>query len=89
MSRRTSSKTVCTAPMAVTSAGDVVVNAVQLTMEDGLASAVEAAEKTGLPVFVGVLVPTAKLKRLLHDIDDAAADVSGRLGANLVHSRRR
>ncbi len=83
------SKTVCTAPMAVASDGSVLVNAYQLATKDGLAAAIEAARRTALVVFVGVVVPAKFGGKMAKDIDDATADVAGRLGAKLVRPGRR
>jgi len=80
---------VSTAPMAVASDGGVLVNAAQLTTSDSLAAIVKVAERTGLGVFVGILVPARLQRGVLRDVDDALADVVGRLGPKLVRSRAR
>ena len=48
---------VCTAPMAVTSAGELLVNAYQLAVGNNLSAAIDVAKASGLPVFVGLVVP--------------------------------
>ena len=77
------------APMAVASDGALLVNAHALTNKDGLAAAIEIAKKSGLGVFVGVVVPQQMRARLLKNIDDALADVVGRLGSALIRGGRR
>jgi hypothetical protein len=73
--------------MAVASDGSVIVNAHQLAVADDLAVAVEAAQRTGLVVFVGVVVPDSEAKKLAKPIDDAAAEVAARVGAKLTAGR--
>ncbi len=75
--------------MAVASDGTILVNAAQLTMSGTLASVVEVARESGLEMFVGVVVPERLLPRVLRDVDDAAADIVGRLGPALVQGRAR
>jgi hypothetical protein len=83
------SKKVSTAPMGVTSAGEILVNAYQLAVGNDLSAAIEAAKASGLPVFVGLVVPSRGRARLLKDVDDAAADVVGRLGPHLPDRKGR
>jgi len=78
------SKRVSIGPMGVASDGGIIVNAHALTNKDGLDAVVEIATKSGLGLFVGVVVPPRVHRRLLRDIDDATADVVGRLGPRLV-----
>jgi hypothetical protein len=75
--------------MALASDGSILVNAAQLTTKDDLAAVVECARASGLPVFVGVIVPDRLRKEVLRDLDDAAADIVGRLGARLAPKRSR
>jgi hypothetical protein len=78
--------------MAVSSAGELLVNAFQLSTSDDLEAAVEVAKASGLRVFVGVAVPLKRMRAVMKDIDNAAADIVGRHGAELVtpdHRRRR
>jgi hypothetical protein len=70
--------------MAITSDGAIIVNTHQLTNKNSLAAAVEAATKSGLGVFVGVVVPNRLRKSVFLDIDDALSDVVGRLGPRLL-----
>jgi group II intron reverse transcriptase/maturase len=72
------------APMAVASDGALVVNAAQLATSGSLEAIVEMAKRTGLDVFVGVVVPERLRSRVLRDLDDAAADIVGRLGPKLT-----
>jgi hypothetical protein len=72
------------APMAVASDGALAVNAAQLTTSGSLAAIVELAERTGLDVFVGIVVPSRLRGRVLDDVDDALADVVGRLGPKIT-----
>lgn len=74
------------APMAVTSTGEVLVNAYQLGREDHLEAVVEAARTTGLAVFVGVAILPRLREHVLDDVDDVLADVVGRLGPKLTAS---
>ena len=71
-------------PMAVASDGGVLVNVAQLTTSGALAAIVAVAERTGLDVFVGIVVPERLRSRVLRDLDDAAADIVGRLGPKLT-----
>ncbi len=87
MTRRRS--TLSTAPMAVTSAGDVLVNACQLTIGNGLSGAIEVARASGLSIFVGVAVPARLRRQLARDVDDALCDVVGRLGRTSLSGGRR
>jgi NAD/NADP transhydrogenase alpha subunit len=75
--------------MAVTSAGEVLVNAYQLGREDHLEAVVEAARATGLAMFVGVVIPERMRPAVMHDLDDATAAISGRLGPVLLKRGRR
>jgi hypothetical protein len=77
------------APMAVASDGGFMVNAVQLTIGNDLDAVVRVARETGLPVFVGLIVPARLRRRILRDIDDAAADVVGRVGSRLQEQGKR
>ena len=77
------------APLAITSAGEIVVNAYQLAMKDELHAAIEVAKLTRLPVFVGVVLPARLHPKILRDVDDAAADIVGRLGPKLLKRRGR
>jgi hypothetical protein len=75
--------------MAITSDGAILVNAHALTNTDSLDAAIEIVKKSGLVVFVGVVVPQRMHRRLLKDIDNATADVVGRIGPHLVKGGRR
>jgi hypothetical protein len=54
---RPSTKRVNTAPMAIASDGRIIVNAYPLTNRDSLSAAIKIAKESGLPVFVGIVVP--------------------------------
>ena len=82
MSRRRSR--VMEAPAALSSDGSVLVNANQLGVGSTLAEIVAHAEATGLPIFVGVALPARGVRPILRAIDDAAADVVGRLAYRFI-----
>jgi len=73
-----------TAPIAVASDGGVLVNASQLGTETNLEAVVGYARASGLEVFVGVVVPARHRRWFLLGVDDAAADIVGRLGPKLT-----
>lgn len=79
MTRRPSKK-ICMAPMAVTSAGDVLLNMAEFQDDLSPSALVRNAKAIGFALFVGVVVPERLRRRLARDIDDAAADITGRLG---------
>lgn len=81
------SRRICVAPMAIASDGTVLVNAHQLTTKNGLTNMLKCTENAGLEVFVGLAVPARLRSRLRKDLDDAVADVVGRLGPRLVRSK--
>jgi hypothetical protein len=76
------------APLAVASDGHLLVNAIQLGRGTGLDAIIAYARAAGLPIFVGVAVPASMRARFGAELDDAAADVVGRLGPRL-HRRGR
>lgn len=80
---------VAMAPLGLASDGSIIVNANQLGTATNLDAVIGYARATGLPVFVGVVVPGELRRRVLGDVDDALADVVGRLGPKLVPSRAR
>ncbi len=75
--------------MAVSSEGTLLVNAIQLGSGTALTDVISYAEGTGLPVFVGVVVPKRMRPRFVRETDDALADVVGRLGPGLTPSAAR
>ena len=78
------------APIAFASDGTMLVNATHLGRgERNIDDVVGYAKATGLPVFVGVAVPARLRKRFVREIDDASADVVGRLGPKLTASGER
>jgi hypothetical protein len=76
------------APMAITSAGDVVMNITHLEQIGDVTTVVARLLGEGHEVFVGVAAPGALRRELLKDIDDAGADLVGRLGARLCRAKR-
>jgi hypothetical protein len=72
--------------MALTSAGDILINAVEFVNQTSVDAVVKYAKGSGLEVFIGVLVPPKLRKQFTRDIDDAAADVAGRIGGKLTAS---
>jgi hypothetical protein len=64
------------APLALATDGTVLVNVARLVDRDDLDRVIEHARDQGGPIFVGVLVPTADMPGLLHDLDDAAAEIA-------------
>ena len=76
------------APMALTSAGEILMNAVEFENDTSPLGLVRYAETTGLVVFVGVVVPSAQMTKIMRDVDDAAADITGRRGSMLARRRK-
>jgi hypothetical protein len=77
------------APLAAASDGTLLVNAAHLATKVSLAAAVRVARESGLPIFIGVALPPARAGEMMPEIDDALADVVGRLGPSLMPRRRR
>ncbi len=79
------------APMAITSAGDVVVNVTHV--EDGAeadpVAAVRRLVAAGHEVFVGVVVPKALRREVFRDVHDVLADVVGRAAPKIRRGRAR
>jgi hypothetical protein len=75
------------APMAVTSDGSVLVNVMQLDVGCDPTEAVRVLLKLHHEVFVGVVVRKGHRRTLMRDVDDALADVVGRLGPRLRRRR--
>ncbi|MFI5302619.1 MAG: hypothetical protein ACHREM_31405 [Polyangiales bacterium] len=77
------------APLAVASDGTVLIG---IAWIDHTAKAIEVAQKLlaeGRSVFIGVAVPKRLNTRLARDMEDAAADIVGRLGPKVLRLRRR
>jgi hypothetical protein len=68
------------APLALASDGTILVNAVEFDVKVNIDLAFEHAKMSGLPVFVGVVVPMAEVSKFTKHIDDSAADLAGHLG---------
>jgi hypothetical protein len=77
------------APIAVASDGTIIVNATHLDAGTDPIAAVRRLLDEGHEIFVGVVVPNNLRRELLRDVDDAAADLVGRLGAKLGRRRAR
>jgi hypothetical protein len=79
------------APLAVTSAGDVVLNITHV--EDGAevdpVAAVRRLLDVGHEVFVGVVIPKALRPELLRDVHDVLADAVGRAAPKIRRGRDR
>jgi hypothetical protein len=84
-----SSKGVCMAPMAVASDGSIMINAVEFSNDLDPEVLAKFAVTTGAAVFVGLVVPPRLIGRLRKDLDDAAADIAGRLGPRLLKRSKR
>jgi hypothetical protein len=76
------------APMAVSSAGEIVLNVREFENDASPRGLLRYAERTGFPVFVGIVVPPEHRKRIMGDIDDAVADITGRFGPVLLHRKK-
>jgi hypothetical protein len=84
--RRRSSSTVSVAPIAVTSSGEVVINAAKLQDEVRPEAVARYAASTGLTVFIGLVVPPEHERAMAKDVRDAAAALAGRVGERLVRA---
>jgi hypothetical protein len=85
--RRQRRMSVVAAPMAVASDGNIIVNTMQLGPDTRLDDALAQAKATGLPVFVAVAIPKSMKEQFVREIDDALADVVGRLGPRIARRR--
>jgi len=86
--RRSRVSKISDAPMAVASDGTVLLNLTHLENGDALAAARKLLDG-GHEVFVGVAVPARLRRELLQGIDDGAADLVGRLGAQIRRAKAR
>lgn len=78
------------APLAITSTGRVLVNANQLGRgKMDVATMIQEAVATGMPVFIGVAVPASSHAGMLRELDDAAANIAGRHTVKMVRRRSR
>lgn len=71
------------ASLAFASDGSILVNALQLGSGMTLNEIIGYAKASGLPIFIGVVVPPRLRERFVREFDDATADVVGRLGPRL------
>ena len=78
------------APMAVASSGEVLVNITHV-LDDvhDPAAAVQQLVLEGHGYFIGIAVPGGLRRELLRGVDDAAADIVGRLGPAIRRRGRR
>ena len=72
------------APLALTSDGALVLNAAEFQDDTKPETVLRVALATGLKVFIGILVPNGHRAWLARAIDDASADVAGRIGGALI-----
>lgn len=79
------SRRVHLAPMAITSDGDVLLNAATIAGATDLEAVVRAAKNDGLAVFVGVILSPRETEFVLSRLDNAADEAAARL----VGQRRR
>ena len=75
------------APMAITSAGDVVVNVTHLDGMTDVLDAVHQIVPRGCKVFVGVVVPQNDRARIVRELGDALAELACRIGGRLVRAK--
>ena len=78
------------APMAVTSAGDVIISITHLEDTTDVSALVARLIDEGHTLFIGVAVPDRLRRELRKDVEDAGAEIVARLGPRLrtVRSRR-
>ena len=86
--RRRSSATVSLAPMGFTSGGEVLINAAELQDNARPEALARYAASTGFAIFIGLVVPPEHRHTMARDVQDASADLAGRLGDRLVRSTR-
>lgn len=77
------------APLAVTSDGRVLFNVLHVVNDADLGEALRAVMQDGHQVFVGIAVPDHLAAEVRRDLDDAAADIVGRLGVRVMRRQRR
>lgn len=73
------------APLAVTSAGTVLLNVTHL-WDGALADFITRATESGRPIFIGVEIETSS--ELLRWVDDAAAEIVAAMGSRVQRRRR-
>ena len=71
------------APLALTSTGELLINAAEFSLLTSFERALRAAKKSGLPIFVGLVLPARESTEAMKAIDDAAADVAGNVGGRI------
>ena len=74
--------------MAVASDGSLLVNAFQLATKESLDAVIRVARESGLSLFVGLAIPPAHTGAMFRELDDATADIVGRLGPKLARRTR-
>ena len=84
MTRKKRAPRIVDAPMAVTSAGGLLVNLAHLVPPGDVLRALQKLVPRGCEVFVGVVVPERERASLAKDIEDAASELACRMGGRLV-----
>ena len=77
------------APMAFGSDGTMLMNVSHVFSTADVREALRVALAEGHEVFVGIAVPAYFADEIRRDLDDAAADIVGRLGIRVRRRRRR
>jgi len=77
------------APMALTSDGEPLLNIAHLNDAADPVAMVRRLLAEGHTIFVGVTVPRRDRRRLMKDIEDAAAEIVCRIGGRLGRPTRR
>ena len=77
------------APMGITSDGRTLMNVTHLIKTTDVREALRVALAEGHEVFVGIAVPAYFAEEIRRDLDDAAAEIVGRLGIRVRRRRRR
>ena len=77
------------APLAVTSAGAILLGIHWSTDADDIDAVIVEAVRTRRAVWVGVLLTGREATAIKRDLDDAAHDTVMRLGSPLIARRRR
>jgi hypothetical protein len=76
-------------PIALTSGGAVIINITHLEDTTDVAAVIARLIGEGHRLFIGIAVPGALRRELRKGIDDAGADIVGRLGGRLRRAKRR
>jgi hypothetical protein len=76
-------------PMAIASDGTLIMNVSHVFSTADVREALRVALAEGHEVFVGIAVPAYFSDEIRRDLDDAAAEIVGRLGIRVRRRRRR